>query len=113
MSSPSNDPSVPRGLKRKHDGNAPRLTPSQRLAAARRAGIETSVNPARLGNDELANEPVAEPATSRDANDAGHDSAIPPAKKKASRDDGHYERLYASELDFEALGKEDGDFGAL
>ncbi|KAK8060806.1 23S rRNA (adenine(1618)-N(6))-methyltransferase [Apiospora saccharicola] len=113
MASPSNDPSAPRGLKRKHDGNAPRLTPSQRLAAARRAGIETSVDPARLGNDDIKSKPVAEPTAARDADDNGHDSATLSAKKKALREDGDYERLYASELDFEALGKEDGDFGAL
>lgn len=112
MASPTNGPSVPRGLKRKHDGNAPRLTPSQRLAAARKAGIETSVDPARLENDDLANEPVAEPAnTQNEVDDGGKGNATPPVKK-TRRDDGHYERLYASELNFEALGKEDGDFGA-
>ncbi|KAK8052353.1 hypothetical protein PG993_003738 [Apiospora rasikravindrae] len=113
MASPGHDPSVPRGLKRKHDGNAPRMTPSQRLAAARRAGIETHVDPAQLGNDERNNKPVAAgPATAaRDADD-GKKNATPPAEKDR-RDDGYYERLYTSELDFESLGKEDEDFGAL
>ncbi|KAK8128930.1 23S rRNA (adenine(1618)-N(6))-methyltransferase [Apiospora sp. TS-2023a] len=113
MASPSNDLSAPRGLKRKHDGNAPRLTPSQRLAAARRAGIETSVDPARLGNADIKSKPVAEPVAARDADDDCHDDSATPSTKKVLREDGDYERLYASELDFEALGKEDGDFGAL
>ncbi|KAK8033783.1 hypothetical protein PG991_003181 [Apiospora marii] len=113
MASPSNDPSVPRGLKRKHDGNAPRLTPSQRLAAARRAGIETSVDPTELGIDDLTKKTVAEPVASSDADNDGKENATSPMKKKARQDEGCYERLYASELDFEALGKEDGDFGAL
>ncbi|KAK7955762.1 uncharacterized protein PG986_004984 [Apiospora aurea] len=116
MASPGNDPSVPRGLKRKHDGNAPRMTPSQRLAAARKAGIETHVDPARLGMDDHDNNnntaAAAGPATvARDA-DGGEGDAAPPAER-GRRDDGYYEGLYTSELDFESLGKEDEDFGAL
>ncbi|KAK8081049.1 hypothetical protein PG997_008867 [Apiospora hydei] len=115
MASPGNDPSVPRGLKRKHDGNAPRMTPSQRLAAARKAGIETHVDPARLGKDEHDNNNAAAAtgsATAASDGDDGKSDTAPPAEKD-HRDDGYYEGLYTSELDFESLGREDEEFGAL
>ncbi|KAK8043101.1 hypothetical protein PG994_013584 [Apiospora phragmitis] len=107
MASSGNDPSAARGLKRKHDGNAPRLTPSQRLAAARWAGIETRVNPAQLGDDDHSMATAAgPPMAARDVD--GDKGSATPSTKKAPRDDGYYERLYASELDFEVWGKRMG-----
>ncbi|KAK6827331.1 hypothetical protein PG987_010672 [Apiospora arundinis] len=115
----------PRGHKRKQSDSIaapPRLTPSQRLAAARKAGLATKVDPARLeeeGDDgdhnRAAAKPDAAPAGRDDTNDddAGAGAMTSPLLEKARREDGEYETLYASELDFEALGKEDGDFGAL
>ncbi|KAK8105036.1 hypothetical protein PG999_008395 [Apiospora kogelbergensis] len=117
MVSSGSEASGPRGLKRKqNDSGAPRLTPSQRLAAARKAGIATKVDPARLeyDDDQITGKAAVEPAkatTTRDADDAGAGAAS--REEKARRDDEDYETLYASELDFEALGKTDGDFGAL
>lgn len=115
----------PRGHKRKQSDSIaapPRLTPSQRLAAARKAGLATKVDPARLeeegdGGDHnrAAAKPDAAPAGRDDTNDddAGAGAMTSSLLEKTRREDGEYETLYASELDFEALGKEDEDFGAL
>jgi hypothetical protein len=96
-SSEANTSLSSRGTKRKLSVHEVRLTPSQRLAAARKAAKLAEPAKSGLADDDESN--VLGSETSR-------------GQAGSKRDDEYYRNIYATDPDFAALGEQDGEFGA-
>ncbi|KAI0131807.1 hypothetical protein BJ170DRAFT_611427 [Xylariales sp. AK1849] len=93
MTPPEDGSSNVRGTKRKHPGDEAKLTLFQRLAVARKAAQQSEPS-----------------ATNAEDHDLG--GKHPDSDSESRRDDGYYNTLYATEVDFRVLAEKDKEFSA-